>query len=88
MHLHEFWKGKILHLIYDFFSYADENAPCVGLCYHNKLKCFNDENCEDFDKGWPHNYKEFGPPCVGICYLLRELNMPNPGYQFQHTGVK
>ena len=68
--------------------FIDENAPCVGLCYHNKLKCFNDENCEDFDKGWPHNYKEFGPPCVGICYWHRVLNISNPGYQFQHTGVK
>ena len=32
------------------------------------------------------NAKEFGPPCIGICHMLREMNIPNPGYPFQHTG--
>ena len=64
---------------------VDENAPCIGVCYHNKKKAM-DENCADYDRGWPLNAKEFGVPCVGICHMLREMNIPNPGYLFQHTG--
>ena len=68
------------------FHILDENAPCVGLCFHNKEKCYSDSQCEDYDRGWPINSKDFGPPCVGICQYFRENNMPNPGYPFQHTG--
>ena len=83
-------KSPIHFIIYYKFSHTflDENAPCVGICYYNKEKCFKDLECEDYDKGWPLNYKDFGPPCTGICHYLRENNMPNPGYEFQHTGIK
>ena len=82
---------KCLYVIYFINSLyklyiLDENAPCVGLCYHNKEKCYSDGQCEEFDRGWPLNAREFGPPCVGICQYFRENNMPNPGYPFQHTG--
>ena len=81
--------GNHLFLYYKFsHAFLDENAPCVGICYYNKEKCFKDLECEDYDKGWPLNYKDFGPPCTGICHYLRENNMPNPGYEFQHTGIK
>ena len=72
----------MLKSIFIFRTYCyilDENAPCVGLCYHNKEKCYSDGQCEEFDRGWPINAREFGPPCVGICQYFRENNMPNPG---------
>ena len=78
-----------MHLSNKFFSiiFLDENAACIGLCYHNKLKSLEEGDGGDYSRGWPLNAKEFGPPCVGLCYMYREMNMTNPGDPFQHTGV-
>ena len=67
--------------------FLDENAACIGICYHNKLQAMEEGRGDDYSKGWPLNAREFGPPCVGLCYMYRELNMTNPGDSFQHTGV-
>ena len=70
--------------------HEDENAPCVGLCYHNKLQAL-EEKSDDYSRGWPLNRKEFDkqPPCTGLCQMFRELNLPNPfDGRFQHTGTR
>ena len=72
--------------LFSLISFLDENAACIGICYHNKLKSLEDGG-GNYSKGWPLNSKEFGPPCVGLCYMYREKNMDNPGDKFQHTGV-
>merc|ERR1712141_696596 len=67
-----------------------ENAPCVGLCYHNKLQAL-EEKSDDYSRGWSLNRKEFDkqPPCTGLCQMFRELNLPNPfDGRFQHTGTR
>jgi len=67
-----------------------ENAPCVGLCYHNKLQAL-EEKSDDYSRGWPLNRKEFDrqPPCTGLCQMFREMNLPNPfDGRFQHTGTR
>ena len=75
--------------IFSSIFFLDENAPCIGICYHNKLKSL-EEGRGDYSRGWPLNAKdfgkEFGPPCVGLCYVYREMNMmnmTNPGDPFQ-----
>ena len=73
--------------IYIFLFHIDSNAPCVGLCFHNKQKALAEKESEDYSRGWPLNSKEFGPPCVGLCHMFREMNVPNPGYKYQHTGI-
>ena len=72
--------------LFSSIFFLDENAACIGICYHNKLKSLEDGG-GNYSKGWPLNSKEFGPPCVGLCYMYREKNMDNPGDKFQHTGV-
>ena len=70
-------------IIKGFFPAGEiENAPCVGICQHNKQKCYEDDQCADFDKGWPLNQIEYGPPCVGICQYMRENNLPIPEYEY------
>merc|ERR1719219_358680 len=65
-------------------------APCIGLCYHNKLMALEaleekgtpkDQVAEDdlkFSRGWPLNAAEFDKPCVGVCHYFREMGMVNP----------
>ena len=39
-------------IIKGFFPAGEiENAPCVGICQHNKQKCDEDEQCVEYDKG-------------------------------------
>ena len=75
------------HTFLFWILFLDENAACIGICYHNKLQAMEEGRGDDYSKGWPLNAREFGPPCVGLCYMYRELNMTNPGDSFQHTGV-
>jgi len=59
-------------------------APCIGLCYHNKvmaLEATNGEVADDdleFNRGWPLNAADFDKPCVGVCHYFREMGMVNP----------
>jgi len=65
-----------------------KNAPCIGICFHNKLMALEaetaggnevpDANELDFSRGWPLNGAEFEKPCVGVCQYFRENNMVNP----------
>jgi|ERR1712214_36443 len=66
-----------------------KDAPCVGLCFHNKLQALEEKD-DDYSRGWPLNSKDFvdQPPCVGLCQMFRELNIPNPFHKYQHTGTK
>lgn len=65
-----------------FFAAAD--APCIGICYHNKLMALEgadpdvSEDDLEFSRGWPLNAAEFDKPCVGLCYYFRSLGMDNP----------
>ena len=34
----------------NYFS-IDENVPCIGICEHNRQKCYLDKHCVDYDKG-------------------------------------
>ena len=71
-----------------FFQISAKNAPCIGLCFHNKLMALEaetaagaevqDANELDFSRGWPLNGAEFEKPCVGVCQYFRENNMVNP----------
>ena len=60
--------------------FSVEDSPCIGLCFHNKQQALaeNEEESEDYSRGWPLNSNDFGPPCVGLCHLLREMNVENP----------
>merc|ERR1719266_772202 len=62
-------------------------APCIGLCYHNKLAALKEAGVGPgevaseevkFSRGWPLNGAEFDKPCVGVCHMFRELGMVNP----------
>ena len=77
--------------IFYYLFLKDDNAACVGLCYHNKLQALKEEKNEDYSRGWPLNMKKFvdQPPCVGLCQMLRALNLPNTfDGRFQHTGTR
>ena len=41
----------------DFFLYPtiDEDTACIGICYHNKKKCYEEDLCADHEKGYPLN---------------------------------
>ena len=62
------------------------NAPCIGLCFHNKLMAIaaaggsKDVNSDelDFSRGWPLNARDFDPPCVGQCFHERKNGLTNP----------
>merc|ERR1712037_887507 len=66
-------------------SLIQKNAPCIGLCFHNKLMALEaetaagaevpDANELDFSRGWPLNGADFEKPCVGVCQYFRENNM-------------
>ena len=83
----KFLSSKLFHIFY--YSYTDKDAPCVGLCFHNKLQALEEKD-DDYSRGWPLNSKDFvdQPPCVGLCQMFRELNIPNPFHKYQHTGTK
>ena len=36
-----------------FISYLDEDIACIGICYHNKKKCYEEDQCADHEKGYP-----------------------------------
>ena len=60
-----------------FLILLAEDAPCIGLCYHNKLMALEQAEGEvneddlEFSRGWPLNAAEFESPCVGLCYYFR-----------------
>ena len=67
--------------------FSAKSAPCIGLCFHNKLAALEvevaaeagvpDANELDFSRGWPLNGADFEKPCVGVCQYFRENNMVN-----------
>ena len=36
-----------------YISYLDEDIACIGICYHNKKKCYEEDQCADHEKGYP-----------------------------------
>ena len=71
-----------------FFQISAKNAPCIGICFHNKMMALEEETAAgaevpdanelDFSRGWPLNGADFDKPCVGVCQYFRENNMVNP----------
>ena len=70
-----------------FFQISAKNAPCIGICFHNKMMALEEETAAgaevpdanelDFSRGWPLNGADFDKPCVGVCQYFRENNMVN-----------
>ena len=60
--------------------FIDKDTPCIGLCYHNKKKCYKNDQCTDYEKGYPLNV-------IGTYVTLKKYFAASIGFTKKYFSI-